>query len=293
MELEVITKKPKSKKYKNPILFIHGMWHGAWCWEPHFMPWFASLGFECHALSLRGHGKSENSKSLRFTSFEDYVADVRRVADALPERPILVGHSMGGIIIQKLMETETYPAAVLLAPVPARGLLGASFRFFFRHPLVFLKLGLTMSMYPAIDTHALCKEMFFSADMSEHTTNHFFACMQDESYLAYLQLIAFALPKTKKTGMPLLLLGAENDMAFTVEEIHDTAERYGVKAEIIPDIAHDIMLEKNWLEAADRIHNWFQEIGIDKYSGDETGESAAADIQDMVSSYYGKMVETG
>ncbi|RLC08454.1 MAG: alpha/beta hydrolase, partial [Deltaproteobacteria bacterium] len=57
MKLEVISKYPKGKKHSVPILFIHGAFAGAWCWEEYFLPYFADHGYESHALSLRGHGK--------------------------------------------------------------------------------------------------------------------------------------------------------------------------------------------------------------------------------------------
>ncbi len=46
MQLEVITHKPKAVS-STPILFVHGAWHGAWCWE-NFLPYFAERGYESH-----------------------------------------------------------------------------------------------------------------------------------------------------------------------------------------------------------------------------------------------------
>ncbi len=50
--LEVITYKPLSSPRPTPLLFVHG----AWCWAEHFLPYFSAKGYECHALSLWGHG---------------------------------------------------------------------------------------------------------------------------------------------------------------------------------------------------------------------------------------------
>ncbi len=54
--LEVIDK--GSGNAGPPLLFIHGAWHGAWCWDEHFLDFFANNGFHAVALSLRGHGNS-------------------------------------------------------------------------------------------------------------------------------------------------------------------------------------------------------------------------------------------
>jgi alpha-beta hydrolase superfamily lysophospholipase len=60
--------------------------------------------------------------------------------------PVLVGHSMGGMIVQKYLESNGAPAALLLASAPPQGVVGATARVAFRHPLAFLKGILTMSM---------------------------------------------------------------------------------------------------------------------------------------------------
>ncbi|HXP97654.1 MAG TPA: alpha/beta fold hydrolase, partial [Telmatospirillum sp.] len=76
-----------------PILFVHGSYCGAWIWAEKFMPYFASRGFSCHAMSLRGHGGSEGD--LAWASVSDYIDDVATVAADLGGMPIVIGHSMG------------------------------------------------------------------------------------------------------------------------------------------------------------------------------------------------------
>jgi len=83
MQLEIITQEPPAKPHPTPILFVHGAWHGAWCWAEHFLPHFAERGYSAHALSLRGHGASAGRAQLRRTRIADYVADVAQVAGQL------------------------------------------------------------------------------------------------------------------------------------------------------------------------------------------------------------------
>jgi pimeloyl-ACP methyl ester carboxylesterase len=57
-------------------------------------------------------------------------------------------------------------------------------------------------------------------------------------------------------------LGAENDMAITPDQVHANAKAYGLQAEIFPNMAHDMMLEKDWKSIAERILDWLKERGI-------------------------------
>lgn len=50
MKLEVISKLASSNAHAMPLLFIHGAWHAAWCWNVHFLDFFAKNGFHAHAL---------------------------------------------------------------------------------------------------------------------------------------------------------------------------------------------------------------------------------------------------
>ncbi len=262
MQLEIITQEPKSDPQPTPILFVHGAWHGAWCWEEHFLPYFADRGYASHALSLRGHGTSAGRERLRWTRIADYVTDVAQVVGQLPQPPILVGHSMGGLVVQKYLETHQAPAAVLLASVPVRGILSTTLRIAVRHPWPFLKANLTLSLYPIIGTPDLTREAFFSADISPEKLNEYFARLQDESYLAFLDMLAFNLPKPKRVETPLLVLGAANDVMFHPGEIEATGRAYHTRAEIFPNMAHDMMLEAGWQAAADRILGWLEEQNL-------------------------------
>jgi pimeloyl-ACP methyl ester carboxylesterase len=85
--LEVIDKGPARESHKTPLLFVHGAWHGAWCWDEHFLDYFAAKGYRSLAVSLRGHRKSPAPKSIRFCSVADLVDDVASVASSLPCNP--------------------------------------------------------------------------------------------------------------------------------------------------------------------------------------------------------------
>lgn len=262
MYLEVITKKPVSVARSTPVLFVHGMWHAAWCWTEHFLPYFSQHGYVAHALSLRGHGSSEGRERLRWTSLNDYLSDVTQVASQLSAPPILVGHSMGGMIVQKYLETHETPAAVLLASAPPKGLIPATLRMFLRHPLATAKAISTLSLFPVVGTPGLAHEALFSANMPEGELTSYFSRLQDESFRVYLDMLGLNLPRIGRITAKPFVLGAKNDITIIPKEVEATACAYGVKADILPGIAHDMMLEANWQVVADRILVWLDEKGM-------------------------------
>src|SRR2546425_205317 len=85
-----------------PILFLHGMWGGSWMWD-HYLSFFAGRGYTGYALNLRGHHGSKPVDDIGRVPFADYLADARAVAASIGD-PIIVGHSMGGLLAQKLAE---------------------------------------------------------------------------------------------------------------------------------------------------------------------------------------------
>jgi pimeloyl-ACP methyl ester carboxylesterase len=113
LHLEVRSRLPARRNGRPPLLFVHGGYCDAWCWEPYFLPFFAEKGYAAHALSLRGHGESGGYESLFVAGLDDFVADVERVASTLPSPPILIGHSMGASIVERLMLTRPVRGAAL------------------------------------------------------------------------------------------------------------------------------------------------------------------------------------
>ena len=263
MQLEVITREPTADAHPTPVLFVHGMWHAAWCWSEHFLPYFAQHGYKSYALSLRGHGASEGRERLRWTSLADFVSDVAQVSDQLEGQlarpPVLVGHSMGGIIVQKYLESRQAPAAVLLASAPPKGLIPATLRVARHHPLIFLKVNLTFSLIHNIGTPELYKEAFFSANIPERQLTAYHARVQDESFRAYADMMALNLPRPERVGTPMLVLGTTGDNLIAPSEVEATAKAYKTRAEFFPDMGHAMMLDMGWQAVADRILDWLNE----------------------------------
>jgi pimeloyl-ACP methyl ester carboxylesterase len=261
VHLERISCLPRAAERAAPVLFVHGAWHGAWCWSEHFLPYFARHGYASHAFDLRAHGKSEGGRRLRRTSVTDYVADLGRVVGDMNALPVLVGHSMGSLIVQKYLETHQAAAAVLLAPPPPSGGIPAILRLAARHPLAVLKANATMSPHHLISTPRLAREAFFSDDIPDGRLQAYVSCLQQESYRAVLDTIVLNRPHPKRVRDPVLVLGAEGDTFFTRKEVEATARAYRTEATSFP-MAHNMMLEDGWKDVADHILRWLDGLDL-------------------------------
>jgi len=255
--LERIDKGSATESHPVPLLFVHGAWHGAWCWDEHFLDFFADRGYACHALSLRGHGASPGRDRLRWTRIREYVSDIAETAAQLPTPPILIGHSMGGFAVQKYLERHTAAGAVLVAAVPPTGVLRVTLYVARRHPVLLAKVNATMRLGPLVGTPELARDLLFSACTPDEQVNTYQQRLQDESYLAFLDMLALDLVKSKHVDrVPMLVLGAEHDAVVTQRQIRRTAAVYGAEAEILPGLGHDVMLEPGWQAVAERIDGW-------------------------------------
>ena len=266
MRLEVVSHIPDALTHQTPILFLHGEWHAAWCWEDFFLPYFAEHGFSAHAMSLRGHGLSEGRNWLRWVSIEDYVTDLVEVVRSLPQPPVIVGHSLGGFITQKYLEDYDAPAVVLLAPAPAQGGWKFTRRIIKAMPGAFVRSSITFSPYALINTVERAQAVFFSSGMPRDQVERHFARIQDDSFRAYLDYLMFALANTnriRERGTRMLILGGADDRIFPVADQETLATLFDADLTILPDTAHDIMLEAGWQAAADRIIGWLGEKGVE------------------------------
>jgi pimeloyl-ACP methyl ester carboxylesterase len=89
----------------------------------------------------------------------------------------------------------------------------------------------------------------------------------DEAALAYFQMFGPLLFKGRKVDCPTLVIGAELDQIFKPYEVKATARLLGAQCEIMPDTAHDIMLDPNWAKAADLMLEWLRENRLGTESG--------------------------
>lgn len=261
MALEVITRQPENQTHATPLLFVHGGWHAAWAWDEHFLPYFADQGYSVHALSLRGHGGSPNDKPLRTTRIKDYAADVLEVARSIQPRPVLIGHSMGGVVIQHALAEFEAPAGVLVAAIPLN-VMPSVMVLLREQTRAFLEMNLKLSLWPLVSTPERVRWLFFSDSMPEDQLMQYYPRLQDEAYMVFPDIAFLARAQPHKVKSPMLVIGAGSDRFFTQAQIEGTARSYNTTARMFPNMAHDMMLEAGWQDVADCILGWLAERGI-------------------------------
>jgi non-heme chloroperoxidase len=264
MKLEVLKAAPAGPARATPLLFVHGAYVAAWCWAENFLPWFAGRGYCAHAVSLRGHGASEGREHLYLHSLDDYVRDVRRVVESLDREPVLVGHSMGGMVVQRYLERHGAAGAVLMASVPPTGLLGPTLDLVRGDPALFHEMGLMQYGSPRATTVEGLRRAVFSPRTPQEIVVKALRMGQRESYRAIFDM---TWPQLRLNGRhrrlpPLLVLGGGEDAFFGPDALRATAAHFGVEAEIFPEMAHALMLEPGWEAVAARIHRWLAANGV-------------------------------
>ncbi|WP_210083965.1 alpha/beta hydrolase [Mycobacterium sp. OAE908] len=255
--LEVIDKGSATDSHPVPLLFVHGACIAAWCWDEHFLDFFAARGYRAAALSLRGHGASTLSKPLNSCSVADYVDDVRAVAATLDAPPVLIGHSLGCWVVLKYLTTHGAAAGVLMAPGTPQGLRRWAFRSIRRHPWKFLRANTFGSAVDLFNTPALAREFCFSPHTPDSVVTSCAARLELESSGATRELMN-PLPDPDLVTAPMLVLGAKEDGSRIDGDALAVAQTYQADVEIFPDMGHVMMLEPGWRAVAERIDGWLQ-----------------------------------
>jgi len=257
--IEVFSCLPGRKNGKPPLLFVHGAFAGGWMWTETIMPTLARAGYPCYALSLRGHGGSAGREEINWHSVADYVDDVKAVVDWLAASPVLIGHSMGGFIVQKYLEHRPAAGAALICSVPPQGLIASQFHLLFSKPHLFLELNRILSgEYTDTDT---LREALFAGDVDEAMLGAWLSRMQNESQRAILDMTMFNLPNLFAMHRPpMLILGAEEDVLVPAFLVQTTAHTYGQKAHIFRHMGHAVTHEKEWPLVAAALQDWLEDI---------------------------------
>ncbi|MDX5445965.1 MAG: alpha/beta hydrolase [Zoogloeaceae bacterium] len=253
--LEVIHRAPAGNPRPLPLLFVHGAYTGAWCWDEHFLPFFAEHGYAAWAVSLSGHGRSEGHDALDSLRLQDYVDDVADTMATLPAAPVLIGHSMGGLVVQKVLERRTAPGAALLCSVPSRGLGPSMLDMMLHRPGLLLALNAILSgRQPEPDR---IREALFHQPVDDVRLRRFVRRCQPESMRALWDMTAFDLPQPwRMHRVPMLVIGAGADRLIPPAEVEVGALALAVQATIFPDLGHAVMLERDWQRVAQHVLDW-------------------------------------
>ena len=244
----MLERQPAVDDGRPPLLFVHGLGHGAWCWEQ-WMNAAAEAGWPTYAVSLRGHGSSPGR--LRTAQLRHYADDVVATAASLPRPAVLVGHSMGGLVVQRALADYAARAAVLVAPVPAHPAVASLMAIARRHPTDALRIvaGGSLPLRPDY--------LFHELDPAE-AQGHSDRCGGESAVVQY-QLLLHRPARPPLGSPPVLVLATPDDRLVPVKGVRSTAARYGAQVEEFPGMGHDLMLDARWKEPLDTMLGWLEE----------------------------------
>lgn len=246
-----------------PLVFVHGSAHASWCWHEHFLEYFHTRGFTSFAIDLRGHGDADAGEYLRWTPIADYVRDLEAAVAAIPDPPVLIGHSMGGLVVQKFLERGHARAAILLAPSPARGMLRSGARLVLRHPIIFAHVGLTLDARHLYSTPARARALLFGPQLSDAKVAEYSARFGRESIRVLFDLV-FNRPRVDRVRgkCPMLVMGADRDAILSAEDITETARAYQAPYHTVAAMGHDMMLDVGWESVARHMADWIDDVTL-------------------------------
>jgi len=249
------------------IVMIHGMWGSGWYWE-NFKGFFESKGYQCVVPTLRYHDMDPNGvpdPRLGTTSLLDYAADLEKLIRELDVMPILMGHSMGGLLAQILGSRGLAKALVLLTPASPRGIIA-------------LKASVIKSFWSGLTTWGFWRKPFRQTfdeavySMLKQMPSESWKSIYDrfvyESGRAAFE-IGFWLFDSKgaarvdelKVTCPVLVIAGEKDRIVPVSVTRKVAEKYKRVSTYkeFSDHSHWVIGEPGWQEITEYIKEWLHQ----------------------------------
>jgi pimeloyl-ACP methyl ester carboxylesterase len=280
MRLEVL-RMPSSTGISNethpPLLFIHGSYHAAWCWKINFMPYFSAAGYETIAISVRGQGGSDRGNPQLKVSgdleshADDLASFISSLASTYARSPVLIGHSFGGLLVEKYASQLGHPnrpniaGVALLCAVPPSGNKDIIARITKKS----LKNSFIITLAFVFRTFAknldACRTTFFSPDIPLEDLKKYQAELAAASPVRLLDLGSLnrvlPLPPLPAAAgnLPAFVAGGENDLVVDPPAVTEAAEYFKVKPIMWSNMAHDCMLDTRWEESAESLKMWLDE----------------------------------
>jgi pimeloyl-ACP methyl ester carboxylesterase len=270
--LRFLEKGPMSAR--PPVLMLHGAFCGGWAFDTFRVP-FEAAGFAVHAPTLRHHEPAASLKRLASTSLTDYTGDLLRVIDELDEPPVLVGHSLGGLLAQMIAAQRAVRAAVLIAPCAPWGVMPTTF-FEMASAQTLLLAGGYWNTVLKPDYGVAAAN---SLDRLPHAERKaVFDLFVPESGLATFEILSWGLDVrrashvlARKVTCPLLCLSGSEDKINPASTVRRIAERYEGRAvfEELDGYSHWPIGEPGWEMVAGRALLWLAGILDDESQKEE------------------------
>lgn len=265
-QLEVLYCKT-AKDYKGCILCVHGVCHGAWCFE-NFLSYFPENGYDCYAMSLRGHAGSAGHEEINRYGLSDYSDDVKKCIDycrsetcmyKMKSNPFLIGHSMGGAVAQKYMgdHSNELKGCILFASATAGGM--NLFQTFFDTYILHknLRIAARKASAKQVTDNELFNAAFFDGRIPLSKIKKYNTLLQIESKKIITKDLYKPYTNNYDIEIPVLVIGSYADSYFPEESLRVTADAYKCsegntmkQLRILSDLCHDMMLDPEWKKSA-------------------------------------------
>lgn len=251
---------PDEIKKENPVLFIHGAFHGSWCFH-YFQKYYARLGYDTYAVNWKGHYLSKPDPLFGKRSIIDAVEDCEKTAQKLFKKPpVLVGHSMGALISLIFAERNKAKCCILLDGAPYRK--------------IFLDAGLDKMMtrkgiesnfsisddYRFTLSDKKAADIFFDPLLTgKEETERYLTLVQEESGAILTDVFTGKIEVNKnKILCPVYVLG--KSFSPTGHRLNEMkAKDLSAKdCRVFENMTHDMMLQKDWKAYAEIILDWIE-----------------------------------
>ena len=247
---------------------IHGMWTGPWIWQ-NYKSLFEKKGYHCVTTTLRFHNmepKDTPHPQLGTTSLLDYVEDLEQEIQQLGLNPIVMGHSMGGLLAQILASRGLAKALVLLTPASPAGIMALTPSVIKSFWSVQTKWGFwNKPMRQTFDEAVYSMLHLVSVEEQRETYDKFVY----ESGRAASE-IGYWLFDTKKAAQvdeakvrcPVLVIAGGEDRITPASVVRQVAKKYKTVSTYkeFEDHAHWVVAEPGWPEIAEYVISWLEQI---------------------------------
>ncbi len=250
------------------IVMIHGMWGGPWYWQ-NYADYFESKGYRCVRLTLRYHDmdpQEQPDPRLGTTSLVDYADDLERGIRALDVTPILMGHSMGGLLTQMLGSRGLGKALILLTPASPYGIMALTPSVVRSFWSVMMQWGFWKKPMRQPFHEAVYSMLHLLPPEEQRETYNKFVyesgrAAAEIGYWMFDGQKAAAVDETQ-VNRPMLVVGAGQDRITPAPVVHKVAQKYGPLATYkeFPDHAHWVVAEPGWEEVAAYVADWLEDV---------------------------------
>jgi non-heme chloroperoxidase len=258
---------------KGTILLIHGLWMTPSCWED-WGVYFTNLGYEVLAPGWPGvDGRTvedirANPKPLEGLTIHAIVDNYERIIRGLPEPPILIGHSFGGLFVQLLLSRGLGKAGVGVCPAQPSGVIALK--------LSTVKAGFAILGNPFTYNKAVpITASQFHYAFGNHLTSAESALLWKQYSIPAAAHVLWqgalgavvkgdgAVDWGKKDRVPLLLIAGTNDHTVPMQVVKAEKKKYYgpavVDLKIFEGRTHGIVNQAGWEEVADFAIRWVEE----------------------------------